>query len=58
MTHYISSKGERRTIAAMPTPHLANALTKLERAEPHRIHEITAMRAELATRDEQKETAK
>lgn len=53
LTHYAASNGQLREIAAMATPHLANALAKLERAEPHRVEEIAALRAELATRPEE-----
>lgn len=49
--HYHGSKGPR-LIADMPYPHLANALAKLEREEPHRTAEIDAMRAELESRKE------
>lgn len=57
VTHYISSKGEKRLISAMPTRHLANALALLERSEPHRETEIHTMRQELSARDEQKDPA-
>lgn len=48
-THYLGSKGPR-PIAEMATPHLWNALSKLQGSEPHRREEIAALQAELNTR--------
>lgn len=56
-THYHGSKGSR-PIADMATPHLMNALTKLERSEPHRREEIDALRAEFETRPDKEEFAR
>jgi hypothetical protein len=51
VTHYLSSNGQPRRIADMPTPHLANAIAKLRRAgQPGRAAELEAMRAEHAKR--------
>lgn len=52
-THYASSNGQLREIATMVPEHMANALAKLERDEPHRTDEIVAMRAELERRPPQ-----
>ena len=49
--YYTSSKGEKKVIADLPTPHLSNALAKLERDDPGRADEIKAMRGELDRRD-------
>ena len=52
-THYTDSRGHAREIAAMIPEHIANALAKLEREQPHRTDEIAAMRAELVKRPPQ-----
>jgi hypothetical protein len=52
ITHYNSSKGPR-VIADMPFPHLANAIMKLaDLDDPERAAELTAMRENLAERQE------
>ena len=53
VTHYVNSKGQLREIASMIPEHIANALAKLEREEPHRTDEIAAMRDELVKRPPQ-----
>lgn len=53
--HYTASGGQQRLIADMPTPHLENALAKLERQEPLRTQEIAAMRAAVSTRPDRKD---
>lgn len=50
-THYASSKGAVE-IATMPRTYAFNALSKLERDEPHRIEEIEALRAHVVRLDE------
>lgn len=50
-THYASSKGPVE-IASMVRSYAFNALSKLERDEPHRIEEIEALRAHVARLDE------
>lgn len=52
MTHYTSSKGQQLVIGDMAYPYLKSALAKLEREQPERADEITAMREEVARRDE------
>ncbi len=53
--YYTGSNGRPRLIAEMTTPHLENALAKLERQEPNRTEEIAAMRAAVATRPDRKD---
>lgn len=53
--YYHASNGQPRLIANMATPHLENALAKLERHEGHRVDEIAAIRAEIATRPDRKD---
>lgn len=50
-THYAGSKGPVE-IASMPHTYAAKALAKLERDEPHRLEEITAIRGHIAKLDE------
>lgn len=51
--HYTASNGKIHVITEMADGHIHNALAKLERDHPHRTDEITAMRAEVAKREEQ-----
>lgn len=60
-THYTSKDGRKTLITEMATPHMQNAIRKAER-DPQFIEglnpTITAMKAELAQREEAAEESK